>query len=194
VLINCFAPGGTQHSILPNEAGGGRAAAELALTAGHRKLAFLTGMAGSWATRERLKGFRAALRAAGVATGEQAVLEGNYRADSGYELTRRLLATTPRPTAILCGNDLMALGAYLALGEAGLRIPEDISVVGYDDRADLAADLHPALSTIRLPYYEMGRHAAEAVFAGSGAQLPARTYIPCPAVPRASLAPPARSR
>ena len=190
VLVNCFSAGDPLPSILPDDAAGGRAAAELVLAAGHRRVAYLTGMPGSWATRERVKGYRAALRGAGTPFDDSLVLAGNYRADSGHALTRRLLAMRRRPTAIVCGNDLMALGAYLALKEAGLRIPEDVSVVGYDDQEDLAADLQPALSTIRLPYYEMGHRAAEHVFAGTVDELPARTYAACPIVRRASVGPP----
>jgi LacI family transcriptional regulator len=190
VLVNCFSAGDALPSILPDDTAGGRAAAELVLAAGHRRVAFLTGMPGSWATRERVKGYREALRAAGAAYDDSLVLAGNYRAASGHALTRRLLALRRRPTAIVCGNDLMALGAYLALKEAGLRIPEDVSVVGYDDQEDLAADLQPALSTIRLPYYEMGHRAAEHVFAETVGDLPARTYAPCPIVRRASVSPP----
>lgn len=91
---------------------------------------------------------------------------------------------------MVCGNDLMALGAYLALKDEGLRIPDDVSVVGYDDQADLAADLQPALSTVRLPYYEMGRHAAEHIFDGTVGDLPPRSYVGCPIVPRRSVGPP----
>ena len=118
------------------------------------------------------------------------MLEGNFRADSGYDLTRRLLKRRRRPTAIVCGNDLMALGAFFAIGEHGLRIPDDVSVVGYDDLEDVAAHMQPALSTIRLPYYEMGRLAAEHLLGGTAASLPRRTLVPCPPVPRASVGPP----
>jgi LacI family transcriptional regulator, galactose operon repressor len=189
VLVNCFVAGNLLPSFLPDEAGGGQAATELALAHGHRRVAFITGLPGAWATRERMRGYRAALRQADVRYEDELVLAGNFRADSGYELTRRLLSGRARPTAIVCGNDLMALGAYLALKEAGLRIPEDISVVGYDDQEDLAADLRPALSTVRLPYYEMGRQAVEHIFAETVAELPPRTYTPCPIVPRASVGP-----
>jgi LacI family transcriptional regulator len=189
VLVNCFVAGNSLPSFLPDEAAGGRAATELALAHGHRHIAFITGLPGAWAARERLSGYRSALRDAGIAYDDELVLAGNFRADSGYELTGRLLAGRTRPTAIVCGNDLMALGAYLALKESGLRIPDDISVVGYDDQEDLAADLRPALSTVRLPYYEMGRQAVEHIFAGTVGELPPRTYTPCPIVPRASVGP-----
>lgn len=120
------------------------------------------------------------------------MLAGNYHIDSGYELTRRLLAgsRSRRPTAILCGNDRMALGCLLGLLDGGLRVPEDVSVVGYDDQQGVAAELRPALTTIQLPYYTMGRWAAERVFAGGLEGLPARTRLPCPLILRDSVAPP----
>jgi LacI family transcriptional regulator len=190
VLVNCFAPNGAVPCVLPDEEPGGRAAIDHLLCQGHRRIAYLTGLPGSWATRRRLAGYRAALRTAGIAYDDRLVLSGNYRADSGYELTRRLLARRGRPTAIFCGNDLMALGAYLALKEAGLRVPENMSVVGYDDQEDLAADVNPALTTVRLPYYEMGRWAAEQLLSGTVDGLPPRTYTACPLVSRASVGPP----
>ena len=108
----------------PTRSHGGRAAAELVLAAGHRDVAFITGGARSWATQQRNKGYLAALpRRLASATTTARVLEGNFRADSGYELTRRLLARRRRPTAIVCGNDLMALGAYFAINEARAAHP-----------------------------------------------------------------------
>ena len=178
VLVNCFTVQSSLVSslpvVLPDEQAGGYAAARALLDAGHRQIALLLGTAGAWASRKRLRGIRQALTEAGVDPRTIHLEHGNFRADSGYQLTRQVLAGSrsagsrlagsPRPTALLCGNDRMAYGAYLALGEAGLRIPEDMSVMGYDDQADLAVDLHPALSTVRLPYYAMGSWAAEQLF------------------------------
>ncbi len=81
--------------------------------------------------------------------------------ESGYELTQTVLRQGPAPTAVLCGNDRMALGALLALSEAGLQVSADVSVVGYVDQVGLAANVHPSLTTVRLPYYAMGRWAAD---------------------------------
>ena len=103
------------------------------------------------------------MRAAGVSPRDVPVLPGNFRADSGYDLAREVLRGRRRPTALLCGNDLMAVGAYFAVKEAGMRVPEDVSVVGYADQEDLAGDLRPALTTVRIPYYEMGAMAATAL-------------------------------
>ena len=187
VLVNCFAASWEVPCILPAEAAGGRAATELILTAGHRRVAYLGGHRDSWATRQRVKGFRAALRRAGIKAADAPVLAGNFRSDSGYELTRQVLRRRPRPTAVVCGNDLMAVGAYFALKERGLRIPDDMSVVGYDDQEDVAPFLHPALTTIRLPYYEMGAIAAEALLDDS-TPLAARVDVGCPPIVRRSVA------
>jgi len=115
---------------------------------------------------------------------------GDYRAESGYTLCRRLLTSGPVPTALFCGNDRMAFGAYFALAELGLRVPDDVSVLGYDDQEEFAESMHPALSTIQLPYYEMGRHAVEHIVDGTVASLPKRSLTTCPPVARASVGAP----
>jgi LacI family transcriptional regulator len=188
VLVNGFAEG--VPCIVPDEYTGGGAATQALIDAGHHRLAYLTGWPDSWATVQRLAGFRAAVQAAGIPARSTTVLPGDFEVGSGYDLTRRLLARRHRPTAICFGNDVMAIGGYLAIKEAGFAIPGDISVIGYDDHDHFAADLPPPLSTMRLPYYEMGRWAAEQVLDDQVGSLPACTYAPCPPVMRASIAPP----
>jgi LacI family transcriptional regulator len=192
VLVNCYTAQSSLVSllptVLPDEEGGGYAAARVLLDAGHRRIALLPGLPGAWATRARLRGIRRALLEADLDPDRIPLRHGNYRADSGYRLTRELLAD--RPTALLCGNDRMAFGAYLALGEAGLRIPDDVSVIGFDDQDQLAADIHPGLTTVRLPYYEMGSWAAEQLFPLSQSSELGPVHLPCPVVERASVGPP----
>jgi len=190
VLVNGYTAVGTPPCVLPAEMEGGRLATQLLLSEGHRRIAYLTGLKAAWATRERLRGFRKALADAGVSPDEQLVLHGNFRPDSGYDLTREVLARGEPPTAIMCGNDRMATGVYLALARAGLRIPEDVSVVGYDDQVQLGEYFRPALSTVALPYREMGRWAAQQAISQTVGLLPPRTYLPCPIVSRESVAPP----
>jgi LacI family transcriptional regulator len=190
VLLNGYTTEGVPPCVLPDDVEGGRRAAQLVLAQGHRRIAYLTGLKSVWPTKARLRGFRQALTEAGVSLCDQVVLHGNYRPDSGYDLTCKLLARGTPPTAILCGNDRMATGAYLALAEAGLRIPQDVSVVGYDDQVELGEFFRPALSTIRLPYLEMGRWAAGQAISGKISQLPSRTYLQCSPTPRSSVAPP----
>jgi LacI family transcriptional regulator len=197
-LVNCFTSQstlpGSLPTVLPDEEGAGYSAARVLIDAGHRRIAFLAGFPGSWATRARLRGFRRALVEAGIDPHTQQVEHGNFRADTGYELTGQVLAGRQRPTALLCGNDRMAMGAYLALAERGLRIPDEMSVMGFDDQDGLAADIHPTLTTVRLPYYEMGAWAAEQLFPRTQATDIGQTYLPCPVVLRDSVGPPARIR
>lgn len=194
ILLNCFAPHDPVPAILPDEVRGGREATQALLDLGHRDIAYLTGTPSQWATKARLRGFREALRDAGLDAREHTVLSGNYHVDSGYELVRTLLRRGPLPTAIMCGNDRMAVGALLGLLEAGIRVPEDVSVMGYDDQFQLAAEMRPALSTVRLPYPAMGRLAAERLAAGGASDQTGRTLVHCPVVMRDSTAAPARGR
>jgi LacI family transcriptional regulator len=194
VLVNCFVPHDRVPAILPDEVRGGREATQALLDLGHRDIAYLTGKPSQWATKARLRGFREALRGAGLNPAEHTVLSGNYHADSGYELVRTLLRRNARPTAIMCGNDRMAVGAVLGLLEAGVRVPQDMSVMGYDDQFQLAAEVRPALSTVRLPYDTMGRLAAEQLTAGGQTAATGRTLVHCPVVMRDSTAVPARGR
>jgi LacI family transcriptional regulator len=194
VLLNCFASDDLVPAVVPDEERGGREATQALLDLGHRDIAYLTGKPGQWATKARLRGFHDALRGAGLNPREHTVLSGNYHADSGYDLVRALLRRGPVPTAIMCGNDRMAVGALLGLLEAGIRVPEEMSVMGYDDQFQLAAEIRPALSTVRLPYDAMGRQAAEQLADGRTAAPTGRTLVHCPLVMRDSTAPPARGR
>jgi LacI family transcriptional regulator len=189
LLVNAFTPDGRLPAILPDEHAGGRAAVEHVLALGHRRIAFIAGREAAWATGMRIRGFREGLEAAGLDPDRTPVYSGNYRIDSGYELTLRAMRRKKPPTALLLGNDQMATGAYIALARMGLRIPDDVSVVGYDDEP-LAADLAPALTTVRIPFYEMGRIAAQHTLERTVGGLPARTYEPCTIIHRSSTNPP----
>ncbi len=194
VLVNCMVAGSRIPSIVPDEEGGGRTAARLLLDAGHRRIAYLAGDSKAWATRRRVRGFRAELTEAGVDARSVAVQFGDYRAESGYRLCGEIMQRRDPPTALFLGNDRMALGAYFALAELGLRIPDDVSVVGYDDQEELADSMRPALSTLKLPFFEMGGRAAHHLLEGTIDALPSRTLLECALVGRESVAPPARSR
>lgn len=175
-------------SFVPADRAGGAAAVRSVLDPGHRHIGLLLGRAGVRATNERLAGAYDALAGRGDVTLE--VRFGNYYLDSGYALATQLLEDPDPPTALVCGNDRMALGAYLAAGRLGLRIPDDVSVVGYDDTDPSVELLTPPLSTIRLPLYDMARAAATHVVTATAAHLPVTTELPCPPVPRGSVAPP----
>ena len=187
VLVNCVVQGDWVPSIVPDEEQGGRAAARLLLQAGHRDVCYLAGDPAAWATRRRVKGFRAAFAEAGISARRVPVRYGDYRSASGYTLCRQIMESARRPTAIFCGNDRMAFGAYAALSELGLAIPDDVSVVGYDDQEELADSLHPGLTTLHLPFYEMGVLAVKHLLAGTSDALPRESLIPCPPVVRDSV-------
>lgn len=125
------------------------------------------------AARDRQRGFRAAMNAAGLRVEPDLIRQGNWSAGSGYDGVRHLLALPKPPTAIFCQNDRMAIGATEAVKEAGLRIPRDMSVVGYDDE-EISRHLHPRLTTIVLPHRAMGARAARrlaAVETGKATQV-----------------------
>jgi LacI family transcriptional regulator len=194
LLINAWpSPKRAVPAIVPAETAGGRLAAQAVIDAGHRRIAFLGGFKGDPAREEREIGFRDALGAAGIKVNEAWILSGDYRIRSGHHLTRSLLDQPDPPTALVCGNDRMAVGAVMAAMERGLRVPRDLSVVGYDDQEDLADQIVPALTTVSIPHYEMGRtavdHLLDALASGS---RPVGATVPGALIPRDSVAPPPR--
>jgi LacI family transcriptional regulator len=154
--------------VVPDEVAGARDAVGELLTHGHRRIGFVTNENDIPATRLRLRGYRAALKRAGVAVDPTLVSAGPPTADGGYRAARHLLDRRDRPTGLYCFNDLMAMGAYHAAGEAGLRIPRDLSVVGHDNMYPVVTGLVPGLTTVQLPHYEMGGWAARQLLALTG--------------------------
>jgi LacI family transcriptional regulator len=196
VLVDAVSSRGSTISVVPDEEGGARNAVGSLLAAGHSRIGFLNSTEAVPSTRDRLRGFRATLTAAGL-DGDAAPVESEVSGvQGGYEAARRMLDRTDRPTGLFCFNDWMAMGAYRAAAELGLTIPADLSVVGFDDQQLIAANLQPGLTTVALPHYEMGVWAAEnlidaiegktdlAVMAGRP------TLLDCPLVTRESVGPP----
>ncbi|QBE67009.1 LacI family DNA-binding transcriptional regulator [Pseudoduganella lutea] len=193
VLLNCHTKGRTHSSVVPSEMLGGFAATMHLIEAGHRRIGMITGEGWIEASGERLKGYRQALSTCDIPFDPALVRQGDWQVGSGFEHARDLLSRPGRPTALFCANDLMALGAIDAARELKLAIPDQLSVVGYDDQ-DIARYTHPPLSTVLLPNYEMGRWAAETLIAEARAEAPLRRVaikMECPLVPRDSVAPPA---
>jgi LacI family transcriptional regulator len=126
---------------------------------GHRNIGLITGPQRYLSTRERGAGFLQALSRRGIELPATHIVEGGYTFESGVACAERLLAMTPRPTVIFALNDEMAAGVYKAAYRMGLRIPEQLSVVGFDD-SPLASRVWPSLTTVRLPIREMGLRAA----------------------------------
>jgi LacI family transcriptional regulator len=138
--------------------GGAFQAADHLLTAGHRRVLFLGGTPELSTSVQRRDGFLHALRAHGVPYAEELELRGPFTRVSGYQRTREALESGLEFTAIFAGTDMVATGALAALREAGLDVPGDVSLVGFDD-VPFAADLSPALTTVRVPYEDLGRTA-----------------------------------
>jgi LacI family transcriptional regulator len=128
------------------------------LELGHRRVAAITGPAGWMATEERLRGYHAALAAAGALPDPRLVVASNFEIEGGHRAAVALLDAGERPTAIFAFNDQLAIGAMRAADERGVRVPEDLSVVGFDDTAE-AEIVTPGLTTVRQPLAEMGRMA-----------------------------------
>jgi LacI family transcriptional regulator len=131
------------------------------LVLGHRRVAVLSGVSrDNDRVRDRVRAARDALAEAGSPLADTAIVESRYDVREARAATRRLLALDPRPTAIACINDVLALGALFECAAAGVRVPDQISIVGFDD-FDFAAQMQPALTTIRVPVVEMGEGAAD---------------------------------
>ena len=191
VLLNCYDQERRLPSVLPGDLLGGRTATERLLQAGHRRVGLINGQTGIDASQDRLRGYRQALASRDIGFDPDLVYPGNWEPSSGYEGTVALMALPDPPTAIFCANDMMAVGCFEALKELGKRIPEDISVIGFDDR-EIAQFTRPPLNTLVLPHYEMGATAAEYLIdhaAGLPAH-PAQMKVECPLVERLSIAPP----
>jgi LacI family transcriptional regulator len=188
VLLNCHVANGALTSVVPGEVAGGHSATDVLIRAGHRRIGYVNGEASMEASRHRLRGYRQALATADLPFDADLVREGNWQPMSGYEAARELMTLPSPPTAIFCANDLMAVGCYEALRELGLRIPDDVAVMGYDDR-EIAQHLHPPLSTVLLPHFEMGTIAAERLIdAAQGATSgPRQIKVECPIVRRGSV-------
>jgi LacI family transcriptional regulator len=148
-------------SVVPDEIGGGAAAVREILDHGHRDIGFLTNIDDIPATHGRLLGYQTALKDAGIAYRADLVLADESDTRGGYRAALKLLSRPDRPTALFCFNDRMAMGAYRAAAELRLNVPSDISIVGFDNQELIAESVHPALTTVALPHYEMGAWAVE---------------------------------
>lgn len=195
VLLNCFSTDRHFPSVVPGEVAGGHMATNALLEAGHRRIAHITGELWMDAARDRLKGYREALATADVPYDPELVAEGNWLPSAGYEATRALMSLPNPPTAIFASNDRMAVGVYEALKELGLRIPDDVSVIGYDDD-EVARHLSPQLTTLVLPHRNMGRWAVERALSMRHDTREKYHVVKfeCPLIERSSIGPPRTTR
>jgi DNA-binding LacI/PurR family transcriptional regulator len=158
---------------------------------GHRRVAIIGGPEQLWSSRARLAGYRAALEAAGLPPAGELIRRDDFCTEGGRRQARELLALAQPPTAIVAGNDPQAFGVLQALGERGLRAPDDVSVVGFDD-VPVASWATPALTTIRQPLAAMAETAFRMLHARPGAGEPHHIELATTLVIRESTGPPPR--
>ena len=179
----------TGYVISDNHAGIAAAVAHLH-GLGHRRIAHITGIMDTRPGIERLKAYRDALRVHGLAYRDEYVAYGDYYVESGREATERLLALEEPPTAIVAASDLEVLGALRAAADAGVSVPHDLSIVGFDD-IQLAAHLPVPITTVRQDKAGLGAAAGAALARCiDGEDAPAVTTLPVELIVRESTAPP----
>ena len=189
VLLNCYERKRSLPSVVPGDLLSGRAATERLIRAGRRRIGMINGQEGIDTTRDRLRGYRQALSSNDIPYDPALVYPGNWEPSAGHEGTMAFMQLPEPPDAIFCANDMMAVGCYDALKELGYRIPEDVAVVGFDDR-EIAQFMRPPLTTFILPHYEMGAIAAEMLIdhAGGLNSLRDQMKVECALVDRDSVA------
>jgi LacI family transcriptional regulator len=190
VRIACAPLDKPSRLVLTHDAHGAAAAARRLAELGHRRIAYISGPPLFRSSHERKAGFIAGLAEYGLTLEPEMTVPGAYTYESGLARGRELLERPVPPTAIFAGNDEMASGVYGAAHELGLRIPKDVSIIGFDD-APIASRLWPAMTSVRLPVKDMGRVAAEKLFAKpkEAAKLSSGDFTPS-LIERQSTAPP----
>jgi LacI family transcriptional regulator len=168
VLVNRRESWGVPSVTVDDEAGAALATDYL-LSLGHRRIAHLAGPQNADTARRRLRGYLSALQAAGIEPRPDWVAEATFDEAGGHAAATRLLGTNPRPTALFAANVRAATGALASVRRLGLRVPEDVSLVGFHD-APFAAYLDPPLTTVRMPLGEMGRQAVHSLLAVLGGE------------------------
>ncbi len=192
VLLNDDGVDGRHDSLRIDNRQGARLAVDYLLGLGHRRVAFIAGPAGNSDATDRLGGYREALRASGIAAEPAWELGGDFGEESGAHAGAGIAGLVPRPTAVFAANDSMAIGCLAALRERGLRVPADVSLVGFDD-IPIARYVTPPLSSVHVPIAELGTRAMERllqVVERDGERERRHDTIATTLVVRASCAPP----
>ena len=188
-------PGADQFdSISVDNHSGAMAMTRYLMGLGHERIVFVKGPDGNGDADERLQGYREAMKGQPGDAPNFMEISGDFSEGSGYQATGRIVQMEPRPTAIFAANDAMAIGILCALKERGIRVPEDISLAGFDD-IPMVRYLSPPLSSIRTPIPELGSGAAERLLAmieAGGAIRPRQQTLEVLLVARASTGPPSR--
>jgi LacI family transcriptional regulator len=165
VLVDAESADPTVSSAVPDEVAGAMTAVGELLGHGHRRIAFINNPDPTLAATGRLEGYKRALGRAGIGVDPTLIIAASeVGPKGGYRAARQLLELSARPTGLFCFRDLMAMGAYQAAVEAGLRIPQDLSIVGFDNM-EFTGGLYPGLTTVALPHYEMGSWGVQQLLA-----------------------------
>lgn len=163
LLAWVYLPDSDQPTVGFDNRGSMRALAQKVIDCGHRHIAMISGVTqGNDRASARVAGLRDALADAGLRVDAVPVVETPYDIENGAKAFRALMQTDPRPTVVMCGNDVLAVGALTAARDMGLSVPEDVSITGFDD-IELARIVTPQITTVHVPHGEMGRRAAEAL-------------------------------
>lgn len=181
-----------EHSVASNDAEVVIEAVNHLISLGHTRIGLIAGPHGFRSARERRRGFEAALETAGIRLPRSLIAEGNYTFETGLAAADRLLDLSPRPTAIFASNDEMAAGVYHAARKRGMTIPDDISIIGFDDTS-ISAHIWPPMSTVHWPIISMARSAALkllADFFGDNMATEEPSMFPSTLIHRASVSPP----
>lgn len=192
VVLDRRTPGATVDIVHCDSEQGACGLVEHLLSLGHRRIAILTGPEVVSTAADRVAGYRRALAAAGLASDPALVCYGSFTQDSGARMARAMLALPQPPTALFAANNFIALGALGALRQAGVRVPDDISLVTFDD-LPAAMVINPFLTAAAQPAYEMGRQAINLLLdrlAERGPTAPRDITLPTELIVRASSAPP----
>ena len=163
MVVMDWGPNSQTDRIQDNSTLGGYLAAQHLIANGHRKIGLIMGEPSKTTVKNRYQGFVNALQENGLSLNENWVKQGYFEPEDGYQCAREILAQTELPTAIFCFNDVMALGAISAIQEKGLRVPQDISIIGYDN-IHASRFYSPALTTIHQSKSRLGKRAIELLF------------------------------
>ncbi|MCL4516581.1 MAG: LacI family transcriptional regulator [Firmicutes bacterium] len=193
VYANRYEPGESVSCVLVDNEAGGYAATKHLVDLGHRKIGFISGPSGRSSSRDRQRGYEQALHEARIPVDRELIRLGEYSVESGYKAMQQLLEL--RPTAVFAANDNMAIGAVNCIVESGWRVPEDISVVGYDNSIQ-STFVHPALTTVDVPLPQVGEVAARILLdeiSGRSA-TPQSIRVKCNLIVRGSSGPVSQSK
>jgi len=197
VLVNCSAPDQALPSIVPDDYQGGLDAVRHLVEQGHRKIAYVVLNELILAADLRGRAFFDGLAAAGIEVRKEWIVPGRVGAIFAdklvaFENARRILDNSDRPTAVVCGNDEIALQVYCAATDLGLRVPDDVSIIGFDDFKVITTGIQPPLTTMALPYRDMGALAVRMLLDIIAGHPPKKKHVEyrCELVIRDSVSPP----